>query len=55
MSKFKITSPDGVIFGGKNLPKDTVVELDRGPHTDAWLRFKQAEEVKEAPPKPEKK
>lgn len=51
MAKFRIISADGVIYGGKNVPKDTVLEVDKGPHTDAWLRFKQAEEVKEKPVK----
>ena len=51
MAKFKITSPDGVVYNGKTVAKGTELELDKGPHTDAWLRFKQAVEVKEAPEK----
>lgn len=50
--KIKILAPDGVVFGGKILPKETVLEIAAGPHTNAWLRFKQAEEVKEGKAKP---
>jgi hypothetical protein len=45
--KLKIIAPDGVVFNGKNVPEGTVLDLEKGPHTHAWLRFKQAKEVKE--------
>lgn len=50
--KLKIIAPEGVVFGGKNLPKGTEIDIAKGPHSDAWLRFKQAEIVKEGKAKP---
>lgn len=47
--KLKIIDPNGVHFGGKVLPKGHVFEIEKGPHAEAWLRFKQAEETKEKP------
>lgn len=51
--KIRILDPNGVHFGGKIIPKDTELDLDKGPHTDIWLRFKQAEVVKGKPAKAE--
>ena len=44
--KIRITDPNGVHFAGKILPKDSEHEIAKGPHTTAWLRFGQAEEIK---------
>lgn len=56
--KIKVIDPNGVHFSGKVLPVDSVHEIAKGPHTGAWLRFKQVEEVKgkkgEEDDKPEK-
>ena len=51
--KIRILDPNGVHFGGKIITKDTELDLDKGPHTDIWLRFKQAEVVKGKPAKAE--
>jgi len=55
MPKYQITAEDGVLLGGKVLPRGAVIELDRGPHPEAWLRFKQAVEVKDPPAAESKK
>lgn len=44
--KIRIIDPNGVHFGGKIIPQGEVIELGDGPHTQIWLRFKQAEKVK---------
>ncbi len=52
--KIRVIDPNGVHYAGKVLPVDSVHEIAKGPHTGAWLRFKQVEEVKEKAPKAEK-
>lgn len=54
MPKLRILDPNGVHFGGRILPKDSEHDIAKGPHSDAWLRFKQAEVVPENPAKPER-
>lgn len=42
-----IIDPAGVHFNGKVLPEGSVHEITKGPHTNAWLRFKQVVELDE--------
>ena len=45
--KIRITDPVGVHFGGRILPQGSEHDIS-GAHANAWLRFKQAEEIKPA-------
>lgn len=51
--KIKVIDPNGVHFAGKVLPVDSAHEIAKGPHTAAWLRFKQVEELEAKPAKSE--
>lgn len=52
MSKvYRVIDPNGVHYAGKIIAKGETVPINSGPHIDAWLRFKQVEEVKEKPAK----